>query len=495
MAVPLVVPTSAGRVRGRREAGLTAWRGVPYAQPPVGSLRLRAPRPPEPWAGVLEADRDGPLPPQPRTGRLTGAGVATPTDEDCLTLTVVRRTAGDAPKPVMVFVHGGAYAIGGGTAEAYRGESLAASADVVFVGFNYRLGALGWLDLTAHGTEERPIEGNLGLRDQLAVLAWVRREIGAFGGDPENVTLFGESAGATSVLALMTCPAAAGLFDRAIAESPAIGAVHGSARSRGWAAELVASLPGGATDLLEAPADALVAATGRLDAVVSDRTPGARLLGPVVDGDLLPGYPLEVLRSGGGHPVPLVVGTNADEGTLFQWMRVLRADAARLERLFAAVPPDVAAAVSAEYPGPRRPHRLARFVTDLMFRVPVEEVAAGRAGAAPVWVYRFEFAPRAMRLIGLGAAHGAELDHVFARRRSRTLDAALLLGGRRAARGVTRRMAAAWRAFAHDGAPPARWPRFEPGAALTLVVDAVDRVERDPGARLRDAWAGWRAWD
>ncbi len=495
MTASRTVQTSAGLVRGRREAGLTAWRGVPYAAPPVGPLRLRAPRPPDPWPGVLEAVRDGPLPPQIRTGRLAGAGRRTPTSEDALTLTVLRRTAGDAPKPVMVFIHGGAFSIGGGTAEAYRGESLAASEDVVVVGLNYRLGALGWLDCTAFGSPERPIEGNLGLRDQLLALQWVRREIAGFGGDPEDVTLFGESAGATSVLALMTCPAARGLFHRAIAESAAIGSLHGAARSRAWAAELVAGLPGGVDDLLHADPAVLVRAAERLDAAVSDRTPAARLLGPVVDGDLLPKAPIDVLREGGAHPVPLVVGTNADEGTLFQWMRTIRATGPRLERLFAQAPPAARQAVEAVYPGPRRPRRLIRFVTDLIFWVPAVEAARGHAAVAPTWMYRFDFAPPAMRLAGLGAAHGSELDHVFARRRSATRRAALLLGGGRAAWAVTRRLSAAWGAFARDGAMPAGWPRFGPDDWPTLVVDVRDRVEHDPDADRRTAWSGWRTWD
>ena len=233
--VETVVRTSAGRIRGQREAGLTVWRGVPFAAPPVGRLRFRAPVPPEPWAGIRDATRDGPLPMQPRTSTLTGAGIRTPMSEDCLTLTVARRSAGSEPKPVMVFVYGGAFGIGGAIAGQYRGESLAASGDVVFVGFNYRVGALGWLDLSAYGDEDGPMETNVGLRDQLAALEWVRDNIAAFGGDPGDVTLFGESAGASSVLTLMTMPAAEGLFVRAIAESPAIGSLHGSTRSKGCA--------------------------------------------------------------------------------------------------------------------------------------------------------------------------------------------------------------------------------------------------------------------
>jgi para-nitrobenzyl esterase len=490
--VPLEVPTTAGVVRGRREAGLTAWRGVPYAAPPVGALRFRAPRPPEPWSGVRDATEDGPLPPQPRSTPFTGAGRRTPTDEDCLTLTVVRRTSGTAPKPVMVFVYGGAFGIGGATAGAYRGEHLAAVGDVVFVGFNYRLGALGWLDLSEHGTPDAPIETNLGLRDQLAALRWVREHIAAFGGDPEDVTLFGESAGATSVLTLMTTPAARGLFDRAIAESPAIGSVHGAARARGWAAELVAALPGGAADLRTADPQTLVDATVRLDLAVSDRLPAARVLGPVVDGDLVPDYPLDVLRRGEALPVPLVIGTNADEGTLFQRMRGLRATPVRMERLFAATVPEAKDEVLAPYAGGRGARHLERFVTDLMYWAPAVEAAAGHSAVAPTWMYRFDFAPPAMRAIGLGATHGAELDHVLARRGGLTRRLATALGGERAARALTGRMSAAWLAFARTGAPPAWWPPFDARSRATWVFDREDRLESDPRPAVRTAWRSWQ---
>ncbi len=492
--MPLVVPTASGRIRGRREAGLTAWRGVPFTAPPVGPLRLRAPVPPEPWAGVREAAADGPLPPQPRTSTLTGAGLRTPTSEDCLTLSVVRRTAGDAPKPVVVFVYGGAYGIGGASAGAYRGETLAATGDVVFVGFNYRLGALGWLDLSAYGDDEHPIDTNLGLRDQLAALAWVRANIAAFGGDPHDVTLAGESAGATSVLTLMTMPAARGLFDRAIAESPAIASVHNADRSAGWAAELVDELPGGAAALRTIDADALVGATLRLDVAVSDRQPAARVLGPVVDGDLLPDYPVEVLRRGEALPVPLIIGTNADEGTLFQRMRALRATPVRLERLFDATVPEAKEPVLAAYAGGRRPRDLERFVTDLMFWAPSVEAAAGHAAVAPVWMYRFDFAPPASRALRLGAAHSFELDHVLARRDGFTRRVATALGGGRAARALTLRMSSAWLAFARTGSAPDWWPPFDAVTRRTWVFDRVDRLEGDPRPDVRSVWRSWRPY-
>lgn len=493
-AVGTVVRTTAGRVRGRREAGLTVWRGVPFAAPPVGPLRFRAPRPPEPWDGVRDATVDGPLPAQPRSSTLTGAGLRTPMSEDCLTLTVARRTAGTEPKPVVVFIYGGAFGIGGAIAGQYRGESLAAAGDVVFVGFNYRVGALGWLDLSDYADEHGPMESNVGLRDQLAALRWVRDNIAAFGGDPDDVTLSGESAGASSVLTLMTMPAAQGLFAKAIAESPAIAAVHGSARSKGWAAELLDDLPGGAAALRSVDTDALVAATFRLDMAVSDRLPAARVLGPVVDGDLVPDYPLDVLRRGEAHPLPLIIGTNADEGTLFQRMRGLRATPVRMDRLFDETVPEAKAPLLAEYEGGRGARALERFVTDLMFWAPAVEAAAGHSRIAPVWMYRFDFAPPALRAIGLGAAHGLELDHVMARRGGPTRRLASLLGGDRAARALTGRMSGAWLHFARTATAPTWWPRFDDLLRQTWVFDRVDRLETDSRPQVRAAWRTWQPY-
>ena len=491
--MPLVVRTAAGLVRGRREAGLTVWRGVPYAAPPTGEHRFAAPRPPEPWPGGGDAGRDGARPMQPRSTTLRGAGRRTPMSEDCLTVTVLRRTAGTAPRPVMVFLYGGAYGIGGAVAGAYRGETLAALGDVVFVGLNYRLGAFGWLDLSAAGVPGSPPATNAGLRDQIAALEWVQRNIAAFGGDPDQVTLFGESAGATSVLTLMTAPSARGLFARAIAESPAIGVIHSRERSAGWAAELMERLPGGAAGLRDLDPTVLVRETTRLDLQLADRLPAARLVGPVMDGDLVPDYPVEVFRRGGAHPVPLVVGTNADEGTLFQRMPALRATPDRLDRLFEATVPEARAPLLAEYPA-RRPG-MDRFVTDLVFRTGSAAVATGHAAVAPVWTYRFDFAPPAMRAVGLGAMHGAELDRVFARLDAITTRAATVLGGATAARALTARMSSAWTGFAVTGAMPDWWPQYDDGERVTMVFDRLDHVESSPPGSLPAAWDAWRPYD
>ncbi len=219
-----------GTVRGRRLADLLSWRGIPYAAPPVGPLRLRAPRPVSPWAGVRDALSFGPPAPQRRRRG----------SEDCLTLNILRQAEpSTAPRPVMVYIHGGAHTSGTSAAPMYSGASLVRRGDVVFVSLGYRLGALGYLDFREFSTPENTFDVNLGLRDQIAALEWVQRNIAAFGGDPTNVTLFGESAGADAVVTLMCTPAARGLFARAIAQSPPPATSNGTELAGLWAREFL----------------------------------------------------------------------------------------------------------------------------------------------------------------------------------------------------------------------------------------------------------------
>ncbi|HEY0373636.1 MAG TPA: carboxylesterase/lipase family protein [Amnibacterium sp.] len=494
-----IVATTAGRVRGTREHGLTAWRGIPYAAPPVGELRFRAPVPPEPWTGIRDAAVRGPVPPQRRTTAAAGAGRRTPMSEDCLTLSVLRRTRSAAPRPVMVYLHGGAFAIGSGDAPVYDGSTFVAHGDVVYVTVNYRLGALGWMDFSRYSTPERPFDSNPGLRDQIAALTWVRDNIAAFGGDPDEVTVFGESAGGTAIAALLCTPAARGLFARAIIESGVIGAIYGPERPAAWAAEFVELL--GATDqtavaaLTTATADALVDATSRLDDDAFAAQPGTRLLAPVVDGELLPKHPLDAFRDGESNPVPLIIGTNADEGTLFQLVvRNLAATPPRIDRLFELTAPEAKEAVLAGYPAFPRRRSIAEMVTDFMFWNPAVTAASGHARVAPTWLYRFDFATRLLRLTGLGATHTAELDFVFGRPDSLLQGVFGMLGGRRAARAVTARMHRRWLRFASTGTVGDDWPRYDAERRLTLLIDEQDRVEPDPRSAMRRAWESWRPY-
>jgi len=213
-----IVDTDAGPVRGVDDGQVRVWKGLRYAAPPEGELRWRAPRPPEPWTEVADALEFGPISPQPKSPIPLGAG--TRVSEDCLFLNVWSPSGAgpEAAKPVMVWVHGGAYIFGAGSQPLYDGHVLASRGDVVVVTVNYRMGAFGFLDLSGFDGPQT-FDTNLGLHDVIRALEWVRDNIAGFGGDPSQVTLFGESAGAGIITTLLTAPAAAGLFSRAIAQS------------------------------------------------------------------------------------------------------------------------------------------------------------------------------------------------------------------------------------------------------------------------------------
>ncbi|MFC9786665.1 carboxylesterase/lipase family protein [Rhodococcus sp. NPDC127528] len=491
MADPLVVPTAEGAVLGREQHGLRTWRGIPYAAPPVGELRLRAPRPVATWPGVRDALEFGSSAPQSGRGGRRGTG------EDCLTLNVTApATRSDDRRPVMVFVHGGAYNGGSTSTSLYRGDSLVRRGDVVYVSVSYRLGALGYLDFSEYSTPERPFDSNLGLRDQLAALGWVRRNIAAFGGDPDNVTLFGESSGANAVTTLMCVPAADGLFARAIAESPPAASAYGPDRAKGWATEFVDILGGSADPvraLTTAHPDALVRAGDALAARGADEAPGTRAFAPMVDGDLLPQHPLDAFASGRQHRIPLIIGTNAHEGTLFpRFLDIIPTDPVRIEKMFEETDPALKARIQAAYRGYPRRRAAVRLGGDVTFWEPSVLVAQSHATAAPTYAYRYDFSPRLFDLTGFGATHGTEMLAVFGAGDGPLGRAATVLGGRRGLRAATAVVQSHWLHFARYGTPRGNWPAYSTQRRETLILDAQPRVEADPNAELRKAWIGYR---
>ncbi len=521
----LEVPVTGGSVRGVRERGLDAWRGIPYAAPPIGALRFRAPRPVVPWKGILDAEHHGKVSPQAHRGQFLGAKPGTPMGEDCLTLEVLRRAGGyapDTPAPVMVFVHGGAYSVGSVSSVPHQGETLARRGGVVYVAMNYRLGALGYLDFTRYSTPERPFESNLGLRDQVAALEWVRDNIRSFGGDPDNVTLFGESAGGNAVTTLLATPAARGLFHRAIAQSSPPNALYLPDLTAQWAAEFVELLsaeiddasvesttPEDAVALLEtADTEAIVRATTALQLRTPDENPGTICLCPVIDGDYLPARPLDAFKSGDAHPVPLIIGTNDREGSLFIGrLDILATSPARIRAIFSKTRKKTRKAIKREYPGLPERRPAADFGGDYSFWYPSVKVGERHARFAPVHFYRFDIAPRLVRLFGFDATHGLELFAVFDRMNSGFGRAMTVLGGRRPFIAAGERMQRRWLAFAASGDPngplPAgalmkpeprdpAWPQYDAESdddyRLTLIIDREDRIESDPRGARRVAW-------
>lgn len=498
-AADLVRPTAAGRVRGTRRHGVRTWRGIPFAAPPVGPLRFRAPQPPVPWTGVRDAVHHGPVPHQQRQLAALGAGRFTAMDEDCLTLGVTAPDDDGPARPVMVYVYGGANTIGSAAASSYDGAGLAAAADVVHVSFNYRIGAFGFLDLSRYCGRHATFETNLGLRDQLAALRWVQENIAAFGGDPERVTVFGESAGGTAVTTLLATPSAAGLFSGAIAQSPAAGAVFSQERAAGWAADFVALLGADEADAELALATAhpgdLVRATTRMFTAGPRRDAGTTSFSPVVDGDLLPEHPVDAAREGRTLPVPLVIGTNDREGSFFPLaMDILPTNPERIEKLFAGTDPEARDRVVAAYPGFPAKRAAVDVGGDYTFWHPSVLYAEGHSRTAPTWFYRYDYAPRAVHAVGLDATHGTELTAVFGSLSSPIGLLMTSMGGRGDLRAVSRRVQGRWAGFAHRRDPGADWPRYADPGRSTLVIDRDDRVEDDPRAERRRAWESYRGY-
>jgi carboxylesterase type B len=493
-----VVKTKQGEVRGRRADGVHVFKGIPYAAAPFGPHRLGPPRPAEPWSGVRDAFTYGPKSPQlpypPPIDRLMPelcmAG------EDCLTLNVWSGELGPAGQPVMVWIPGGMFEFHGTAASPWYDGSRFAHDGIVCVTINYRVGAEGFLYL-GDGVANR------GLLDQIAALEWVRQNIAAFGGDPSNVTIFGESAGAMSVATLLAIPHAAGLFRRAIAQSGAAHHVMSAATATRVGQQLAASL--GVLPTLEAiaamPMDRLLRVQAELHAEV-DRQPDPDRWGhevavslmpwqPVIDGIVLPARPIDRIAAGAGASVDVLVGTNTDEHRMFLVPsgaidRVTSEALAGVMTTYGLPVQPTLAAYRAAHPGAGPGDLLTAIQTDWYWRIPAMLLADAHATTASA-TYMYEFAWRTPQFAGrLGACHALEIPFVFGTLGSGTDT----LWGPAPPRQLADIMHAAWVAFATNGDPG--WPRYDLRRRATMRFDVASEVVDDPRSGERGLWKGVR---
>lgn len=474
-----------GVVVGREADGVRSYRGIPYAAPPIGPLRWRPPQRLEPWRDARDAGSVGSICIQPPSNGDPGVGPL-PMSEDCLTLNVWTPAGrGGAPLPVMVWIHGGGYNNGSGTAALYDGANMARRG-VVVVTINYRLGRLGFFDHPALAVERAPGEpaGNYGVMDQIAALEWVRDHAAAFGGDPGTVTIFGESAGGAAVTQLMIAPAARGLFHRAVVQSgmgrqrsaelaldrpgrpsaQSLGRVW--ARGAGLAAEVTAD------DLRAVPPEALLRP---MPAFYSDNL--------IVDGGVLSEDVVEAFAAGRQAAVPLILGANSAE---FWWIRP--ADAGAYGRTDDAMTEAEHDALLAAYGGPEGYDQ--HGVSDLVFNEPARHLARLHAASGhPTYLYRFDVVPESNPEPSGGATHASERPYVFD-----TLHTVGRPMGERDHR-ASAAMADYWTTFAGGGDPngPGRpaWPEFRaererlleftndgPVAKAVPFADRLDLIER-----------------
>ncbi|MGC7101353.1 carboxylesterase/lipase family protein [Amycolatopsis lurida] len=507
MADALLIDTTAGTVRGDAlPDGGRVFAGIPFAAPPVGELRFRPPQPPQSWQGVRPADSFAPAPAQGTSGLVPeGSGKSSfpsfptaeirETSEDCLYLNVwtPTTTAEDAVRPVIVWIYGGGYEAGSAAPPYSDGAALARQTGAVVVAANYRLGALGFLHLADLGGQWAG-STNLALQDQMAALRWVRDNIAAFGGDPGNITVAGQSAGAFSIGALLAAPAAAGLFHKAILQSGSTSRIFDRATATTIAEDLITALR------LDDPEDLLTVACQRILDVQSTvvtgdigqrNLPGARSWGAVLDGSVLPVAPQQAVANGAATGIPLLVGATRDEVRVFQmiggdsfhpedetalYTEMRRAGITEPEKLLDAYRRRTAGSDDLST-------LRCAFLTDALYRIPATRLAQAQVEAGGrAYHYLLVDEPCGP---AMGAFHGADLLHVFDK---------LSVVGADTPEHLTARdtLVGAWAAFAATGSPG--WPLYATEAAGNSraiggsPADAGRMIDEPPADDVTALW-------
>ena len=507
-----VVGIASGKLLGSEAAGVYAFKGIPYGASTAGHDRFTPPRPPQPWAGVRNALAYAGHAPQspnrpkrrPELETLLGPADTTPESEDCLTLNIWTPGLGDGGRrPVMVWLHGGAFAYGSANRLVTDGSNLVRRGNVVVVSVNHRLNIFGFLHLEDIGGPRWQHSGNAGVLDLVAALRWVRDNIEMFGGDRGNVTIFGESGGGGKVSVLLAMPAARGLFHRAIIQSGAAIRVSTRERANALAAAVLNEIGLDRTQLERlqtVPVEQLLAAIAPASrAIAPTRWPllDRYDFGPVVDGGDLPQHPGEPEAPAIADDIPLMIGGTRDESAFFLaddnavWNEILTEEALR-ERVAAiagAEANDLLAAYGRAMPGSNPGDRLIAALSGSNFWIRTVLLAERYAvrPRAPVYVYSLDWQSPAHGG-RLKAHHAMDLPFVFD-----NTEVAETTAGAAGARELAARISATWIAFARNGTPENSalppWPRYTSQDRATMVFDDVCRIAHDPNREMRLLWS------
>lgn len=493
--VDLIVETTAGKVRGENSGSIYMFRGIPYGAPTGGNQRFQVPKKPEPWSDVRDALKYGNSSPQPVGGMATlrsivGTGAPEVESEDCLYLNVWTPGLGDGGKrPVLFWCHGGGFTMGSGSSAFYHGTNLAQRGDVVIVTVNHRLGPLGYCYLGDLAGEEYAASGNVGMLDIVAALEWVRDNIAAFGGDSSNVTIFGESGGGAKVSVLMAMPAARGLFHKAIVQSGPVVRVATRQRATEHAEKLLHALGINTREIEQIhklPVQRIFEANAEINPT------GLSGWGPVVDGQIIPQQPFDPVAPSISAGIPLLIGTNKDEATLFllsdKNLETLdEEDLSKRVNMFAGnSTEDLIVAYRTARPQSSPAEIFTSIAGDRMMRVLSNTLAERKAaqGEAPVFMYLFTWETPV--LDGrLKACHALEIPFVF----DNLASARRFTGGDPACQAISDTMSEFWLNFARNGNPGSAWPAWTPDERATMVFNLESHVVNDPDSVQRKAWA------
>lgn len=496
----VMVNTRYGTLCGEQKRGFVHFLGVPYAAPPVGELRFRKPHPVTPWEGIRYAKHYGNFCPQP--GNPGSMEPEAKPSEDCLTLNIFTPACDRQRRPVVVWIHGGAYITGCGSEPSRQGGQMCIDANIVVVSIQYRLGAFGQIHFASLCGESDLFDSNCGTWDQVAAVNWVIENISQFGGDPDCVTLMGESAGGSSVLTLITTPYLKGKIKRAVLGSPAPFLIHNEENGKRAAREVLKYLNIPETEIQrvrELPADRLVDAVKAVEDNYVNFQPYLIPTGPVVDRDLIPEHPYDAVMHGAADQIQVLIGTTADEGSMFARGKtgdIFPTTSAQLERFWAQHPQINKDPILQLYADTRKQNLYHELGKEIVFHLPTVSIARHLAPVGDVYLYRFDYAYPVMRMLGLGAVHATDSALIFGGERTGILRFYGLFSGKTGDR-LAKEVHDRWCRFIASGDPNPpdrdRWPKYSDHHA-TYVLDRKCAVAYAPDAQLQKVYGTIRPY-
>jgi len=492
-----LVKTQYGLVKGSTENGIYVWKGIDYASAPINELRFKAPQPPQKWDTIKSAMEFGSACPQ-----LNVVENTFPTSENCLNLNIWSPSTKDKKHPVMVWIHGGAFYTGSGSWSIYNGSKLSQNGDVVVVTINYRLGALGFLNFDEINCNENGFESNLGIKDQVAALRWVKENIEAFGGDPNNITIFGESAGATSVLTLMSTPNANGLFHKAIAESPPINSFWTPEEATAVTKRYLSLLninENSLDKLYEFSADTLVKVAYEMIQNYSYEIPGIGTFAPTVDNKFILSLYSDCSKADtSAFAIPLLIGTNKNEMNLFNKMEMIpfSGKEIEIERMVPSISEEQIDRISNVYKRRnfRKEQLITNVCTDGVFRLPSIQLADEKSKCAPTYMYRFDWRSAPLFVSGYRTFHGLDIFFVFNSFDTKAGKRVTTLTRKKKVYDISNDMQEAWVNFARTGNPNGdgeeKWKPYNSEDRATMIFSRRSKLKLDPNYKQRMAWQG-----